>query len=452
MSDRGTDVSRRRFLGTSLSAAVGGLAATTLPRAASASPLEGVGPFGPPAWTAPPHPKPTPTRPDEAFWREVRKQFNLQDGLTFMNNGTFGPPPRVVLDEHLKIQRELAEDPRNNYRSDELKENKEVFAEFFNAHPEDIAYMRSTTEGMNNFANGIDFREGDVVLMCTHEHPGGYGAYRSLEHYRGIEINEIEVPILPESIDQIVDLYEKAITPRTRVIVVSHITFISGLLTPVKELSEMAHRHGVIISVDGAHPPGMMDVDFHDLGCDHYAAAGQKWLLAGTGTGLAYFSHDIQDRIHPLMGADGHEEDGEWVMHEDAGRYESCGQRNIPTSLGMRTAVEFQKTIGKANIEARVRELSTRLKEGLMEIPHVNLQTPMDPAMSCGLTHFSINGIPMDIVKQAIMDLGQIHIRTSSRGSCSGCRASTHFYNMPEEVDELLRCVRYIVEHPTKFV
>jgi selenocysteine lyase/cysteine desulfurase len=389
--------------------------------------------------------------PDEDFWWQVRAQFNIQDGLTFMNNGTFGPPPRVVMDEHIKIQRELAEDPRNNYRSSELHDNKTLFAEFFNAHVEDIAYMRSTTEGMNNFANGIDFREGDVVLMCTHEHPGGYGAYRSLQHHRGIEIQEIEIPVLPESIDQVVDLYEKAITPRTRVIVVSHITFISGLLTPVKELTEMAHRHGVMISVDGAHPPGMMKVDFHDIDCDHYAAAGQKWMLAGTGTGLAYFSHNIQDLIHPLMGADGHEEDGVWVMHEDAERYESCGQRNIPAALGMKTAVEFIQKIGIENIETRVRQLATRLKEGLLEIPGVKLQTPMDPAMSCGLTHFSIDGVPMNNVRQGIMDLGRIHIRTSSRGNVSGCRASTHFYNMPHEVDELLRCIRYIAENPTRY-
>jgi selenocysteine lyase/cysteine desulfurase len=117
----------------------------------------------------------------------------------------------------------------------------------------------------------------------------------------------------------------------------------------------------------------------------------------------------------------------------------------------MRTAVEFQNKIGKANIESRVRQLSTQLKEGLMEIPGVHLQTPLDPAMSCGLTHFSVEGVPMDNVRQGIMDLGRIHIRTSSRGEVSGCRASTHFYNMPDEVDELLRCIRTIAENPTRF-
>jgi selenocysteine lyase/cysteine desulfurase len=443
MSHQSSKVSRRNFLGGSISAAVGGLAAASIPQAVRAEttspnlPLSDLKPQG---------------APDEAFWWRIRKQFNVEDGLTFMNNGTFGPPPRVVMDEHIKIQRELSENPRDNYRSEQLRENKTVLGEFFGADPEELAYMRSTTEGMNNFANGIDFREGDEVLMNTHEHPGGYGAYRSLEQHRGIKVNEIEIPIVPKSVDQVVELYENAITPRTRVIVVSHITYITGLLTPVKELSEMAHRHGLLISVDGAHPPGMIALDFHDMGCDHYAAAGQKWLLAGTGTGLGYFKLATQDQIHPLMGADGHEEDGVWVMHENAGRYEQCGQRHVSSALGIKTAVEFQNLIGKVNIEARVQQLAKRLKEGLLEITGVRLQTPMDPAMSAGLTHFSVGDVPMDNVRQGIMDLGRIHIRTSSRGDVEGCRASTHFYNMPEEVDELLRCVRHIAENSADYM
>jgi selenocysteine lyase/cysteine desulfurase len=388
---------------------------------------------------------------DEAYWWRIRDQFNIKDGLTFMNTGTFGPPSRIVREEQARIERELSEDPRDNYRTRELRENKTLLAEFVGASPEEIAYMRSTTEGMNVFANGIDFRAGDEVLMNTHEHPGGYGAYQALERRVGIKINEIEVPVVPESVEHVVDLYENAITRRTRVIVVSHITYITGLLTPVKELSEMAHRRGLLISVDGAHPPGMIALDFHDIGCDHYAAAGQKWLLAGTGTGLAYFKRDMQDQIRPLMGADGHKQDGQWVMYEDAGRYENCGQRNIPAALGMKTAVEFQNTIGKANIEARVRELATRFKQGLIEIPGVVLQTPMDPRLSGGLTHFSVRDVPMDNVRQGIMDMSGIHIRTSSRGNVTGCRASTHFYNMPGEVDELLRCVRHIAEHASDY-
>ena len=122
---------------------------------------------------------------------------------------------------------------------------------------------------MNIFAHGLDWREGDEVLMNSHEHGGGRGPYLTLMERKGIRINVIELPSPPESTDQIVDLYEQAITSRTRAIMVSHITYVTGLMTPIKMLSEMAHQHGVLVSVDGAHPLGMIDLDFHEMGCDH---------------------------------------------------------------------------------------------------------------------------------------------------------------------------------------
>jgi len=422
-------------LGGSFAAAVGGLSAGSFlsaqetPRPVPALPLDELRPTG---------------ALDEAYWWKVRSQFNIIDGLAFMNNGTEGPVPRVVLDENMRILREIAEDPTNNYRNADLEEVRKVLAGFFGADPEEISYTRSTTEGMNIFASGIDLKEGDEVLMNTHEHPGGYRAYMRLEKYKGIKINRVELPSPPESPEQVVDLYEKAITPRTRAIIISHITYVTGLLTPVKELSEMAHRRGLMISVDGAHPSGMIQLDFHDMGCDHYAAAGQKWLLCGTGTGAAYFKRDVQAQILPLMGS-GLDRDGKERL--DSARYEEYGQRNIPSALGMAAAVKLQETIGKANIEARVRQLSTRLREGLQEIPGVRLWTSMDPRLSAGLTLFSVREVPMDNVRQGIMDLDRVYIRTMSTGNLNGCRASTHFYNMPSEVDRLLNCVRHISEN-----
>jgi selenocysteine lyase/cysteine desulfurase len=390
--------------------------------------------------------------PDEAYWWKVRSQFNIIDGMAFMNNGTQGPMPRYVYEENDRVLREIAEDPSNNYRRDGLNEVRKKLAQFFGADAAEISYTRSTTEGMNIFAMGIDWKEGDEVVMNSHEHPGGYKAYMALERRRGITVKRIEVPSPPESIDQIVDIYEKAITPKTRAFVVSHITYVTGLLTPIKELSELAHRKGLLITVDGAHPPGMLDLDFHDMGCDHYAAAGQKWMLCGTGTGTNYIKRDVQDQVWPLMGVGGNVRDGEWTPTEDASRYEECGQRDIPSALGMGASVTFHETIGKQNIEARVRQLSLRLKEGLKEIPGVKLWTSMDPKLSAGLTLFSVRDIPMANVRDGIMDLDRVYIRTMRTGGLNGCRASTHLYNMPSEVDRLLKCVRHIAEHSSDYM
>ena len=441
-----TDLSRRQFLGGSAAAAVGALAA------------------GAPRWveaqqeprSRPPVPLDelkAPAAPDEAYWWKVRSQFNVADGMAFMNNGTLGPTSNAVLDEHERVMRAIAADPTDGYRNDDQhKIRQEKLATFVGADPSEVAFTRSTTEGMNIFAHGLDLREGDEVIMCNHEHPGGYEAYQIREMRDGIRVKWVEVPAPPESVDQLVSIYEDAITPRTRVIMVSHITYVTGTVMPVKELTELAHRNDILISVDGAHPLGMIELDFHDIGCDHYAAAGQKWLCSGTGTGLAYFKQDIQDQVWPLIGAGGsggYQEDVEF--RDDARKYEDTGQRDAPSAIAMAKAIDLQNAVGRENVESRVRQLATRLKNGLQEIDGVKLRTSMKPELSAGLTLFSVGDVPMENVQQAVWDRERLYIRTMSTGSYNAVRASTAFYNMPGEVDRLLGAVRHIARNQSMY-
>ena len=199
-------------------------------------------------------------------------------------------------------------------------------------------------------------------------------------------------------------------TPRTRVLMVSHIMYPTGLVAPVRELSELAHRHGALISVDGAHPLGMLPLDMHALGCDHYAGAGQKWLLAGTGTGVCYVKKDVVDQVHPFVSVSPEDRAdpaiGELLETLTAGarKFELFGQRHVPSVLGMSDAVAFQDAVGKENIEARVRSLSTRLRDGLQDIGGVKLWTSTDPELSAALTLFSIKDIPMGTIDKTILE------------------------------------------------
>jgi selenocysteine lyase/cysteine desulfurase len=433
-------VSRRRFLGGSVAAAVGAVAAP--------------GPFGASLKAqAPALPsvalaldKLRPTGPlDEAYWWKVRSQFNILDGLTFMNNGTLGPVPRVVSDANERYFREIAEDPINSSRGPEVDEVRARVAAFIGATPEEIALTRSTTEGMNIFAHGLDWKAGDEVVYCSHEHGGGTGPYKTLEKRLGIRMVIVNVPSPPESVDQILDIFAKAVTPRTRAIMVSHITYVTGLVMPVKELSELAHQRGLLISVDGAHPLGLMDLNMRELGCDHYAAAGQKWLLCGTGTGVCYVKRDVMDRVWPLMGDPGEPKEG-------AKKYESFGQRDVPSVLGMGAALDLHTVIGKPNIEARDRALSVRLREGLKDIPGVKLWTSTDPRLSAALTLFSVRDLKMEAVQKAILHRDRIFIRTMTTGALNACRAATHIYNVPEDVDRLIASVRHVSDNASKYM
>lgn len=383
--------------------------------------------------------------PDEAFWWKVRSQFNILDGMTFMNNGTEGPVPRCVTEANEKFFREIAENPSNNYRREEVDVVRGIVATFVNAEPFEIALTRSTTEGMNLFIRGFDWKAGDEVIYCDHEHGGGIGPITTLAKRIGIKPVIINIPSPPSSVDQIVGLYEKAITPRTKMIMVSHMTYVTGLITPVKELGDLAQRRGLLISVDGAHPLGMMDLDLKAMNVHHYAAAGQKWMMCGTGTGVCYVRRDVQDRIWPLMGPPGEPKDG-------AKRYEAFGQRDVPSVLGMTAAVDLQNAIGKKNVEERVRYLSARLRAGLKQIPGVKMWTSEDPQFAAGLTLFSINNIPMENIQKAILARDRIYIRTMTTGNLNAVRAATHIYNMPSEVDHLIASVKHVAENSSRYM
>jgi selenocysteine lyase/cysteine desulfurase len=382
---------------------------------------------------------------DEAYWWKIRSQFNILDGMTFMNNGTEGPVPRCVTEANERIFREIAENPSNNYRREEVDVVRGIVAKFVNADPGEIALTRSTTEGMNIFTHGLDWKAGDEVVYCNHEHGGGIGPYRTLEKRVGIKQVVINIPSPPSSVDEIVGLYEKAITPRTKALMVSHMTYVTGLITPVKELADLAQRRGILISVDGAHPLGMLDLDLKAMNVHHYAAAGQKWLLCGTGTGVCYVRRDVQERIWPLMGPPGEPKDG-------AKKYEAFGQRDVPSVLGMTAAVDLQNAIGKKNVEDRVRYLSARLRAGLKQIPGVKMWTSEDPKFAAGLTLFSVRDIPMDNIQKAILARDRIYIRTMTTGNLNAVRAATHIYNMPDEVDRLIASVKHVAENASRYM
>ncbi len=436
MSDSTAGFSRREFLGGSVAAAAGAMSVGLFEEKllaqqfSAALPLSELKAMG---------------APDEAYWWKVRTQFNMVDGLAFMNNGTAGPMPRTVYEENVRVLREIAEDPKDNYRRGDVQAVREKLAPFIGADADEVAFTRSTTEGMNVFAYGLDWKEGDEVLVNNHEHGGGLGPYRSLVERRGIKINTIEVPSPFESAEQIVDLYKDAMTPRTRVIMISHMPYVTGTVMPIKELAELAHSQDALISVDGAHPLGMLDLNMHEYGVDHYAGAGQKWFLAGTGTGVMYLKKDIQPQIWPLMGAPPREDGG-------IGNYERYGQRDAPSAVGIGAAVDFHSAIGKKNIEDRDRALGSRLRTGLKEISSVKLWTPDDQVLACGLTLFSIGDIPMANVVAGIREHGRVHIRTMGTGNLNAVRASTALYNMPEEVDQLLDAVRYVSENASKYM
>jgi selenocysteine lyase/cysteine desulfurase len=375
---------------------------------------------------------------DEDYWRRVRSHFLLDPGVAFLNTGTAGPAWNEVLDTRARIDREIATIPADPYRVEAVAAIRRQVAAFIAADPSEVFFTASTTQGMNIFAHGIDWKPGDEVVIARHEHFGGYQPYETIAKRHGIKIVWLDLPSPPDSPERIVDLYERAITPRTRVIVVSHLMYTTGLVMPLKELAELAHEKGALISVDAAQSLGILPTDVCALAIDHYAAPGQKWLLAGTGTGFTYIRQALQGLVWPLMGYD---EIGAPSAFPIA-RYEKVGQWNTPAWLGIGAAIELHLAVGRENIERRGRQLSDRLRAGLLEIPGVTLYTSTDPKLSATLTTFSVAGVAPDKLVRTLVAKDKIFIRSIHMHDIEAVRASTHFYNSPDEVDRLLAAVR----------
>jgi selenocysteine lyase/cysteine desulfurase len=240
---------------------------------------------------------------------------------------------------------------------------------------------------MNFVAGGLDLGKGDEVILSTMEHPGGMHPWRMKAKRYGITIKEVPIGLPPKSVDEFVRAFEEKITSNTRVISISHTVYISGLISPLKELCKMAHEKGVLVLADSAHGIGMLDLDMEDLGIDFFATSPYKWMGAPTGVGVLYVRKDVQDRLWPTIASSG------WDTHKNAMKFETLSQRADALTIALGEAVDFQNAIGKQKVERRIKALAGYLKKELKNIPGLHLHTSEDPYISGGLTAFSIEGV-----------------------------------------------------------
>jgi selenocysteine lyase/cysteine desulfurase len=382
--------------------------------------------------------------PDGIYWDELRKHFIFQDGLIMMNNGTVGPMPKPVFNTLIKTFKVQATNPFDfyNYFPQKKEAIRTKLAAFINAGPEEVVITRNTTEGMNFVANGLDMKAGDEVLISSLEHPAGIHPWRLKAKRFGIIVKEVPLDVPPKNSADIVQAFKNAITPRTRIISLSHTVYLTGLITPLKKLSQMAHEQGILVLADSAHGVGMLKLDMNDLEVDFFASSPYKWLGAPTGCGLFYVRKEAQKQLWPTIASWGWEQD-------DSRKYETLGQRADPLTFALGEAIDFQNIIGSKRVERRIKALSTYLKQELKKIKGVRLHIPMDPSLSAGLTAFSVEGLEPVQMVNFLREKYNIVIRTIGREKdrTTGVRVSTHIFTSFKHVDMVLEGIQHLVKH-----
>lgn len=425
--------SRRRFLKGSLAAAAG-VAATSMWDATATLAQENDGiPPGPPA-----------SIDDEAYWEKVRAQFHLNPDTVYLNNGTLGlcpkPVTRAVYDGYVYLA-ETGSEGRSQLW-DEVEASRKAAARFLGAGENEMVLTRNATQGLSVIANGIRMEPGDEVLMTSDEHIAGIQPWTRRAQRFGIQVNQVQIPSPPKSKQEVVDLFEQALTPRTKVVFFCHVTRGPGLLYPVRELCDMAREKGIVSAVDGAQTPGMTPVNLHEMGCDLFATSLHKWALTPSGTGCLYVREGFQETFWPTSDGNGPWDDREQQLW----RIGPHGTYERPIRAAIKPALDFLNSIGMDAIYARDRMLSDYLKEQLMEMPGISLGTSTDHALSSpGITSFGVEGWDTSLLRGILRGKAGIVVSRDQRRSHDMIRVSTHFYNTPAEIDRLLGVMREIL-------
>jgi selenocysteine lyase/cysteine desulfurase len=282
---------------------------------------------------------------------------------------------------------------------------------------------------MNIVAAGIGLQPGDEVLTTTHEHIGGRCCWELAAKRHGVVLRTFTPPLDPSSEAQLAAAWMEHVTPRTRVLSISHVLFTTGMVQPVEALVRMAREKGIISVIDGAHPPGMLALDLRRIDADYYASSPHKWLLAPKGTGLLVTRPDRLATTWPLIAS------GEWDVN-DPRKFEHVGTGNDSLLAGLRAAVAFQQAIGREAIEARVHYLAARLDAALRKIPGVRVVSPRRAEFRAGMVSFTMDGVPAATLQR---ELGRDRIRTRviAEGDLGYLRLSTHLYVLPRDLERV---------------
>jgi selenocysteine lyase/cysteine desulfurase len=381
--------------------------------------------------------------PDGAYWDALRQYYLFEDKLIMMNNGTVGPMPKPVFNTLMRFFRTQVSNPFDvyNFLPAKKEEVRTKLANFIHALPDEVSLTSNTTEGLNFVINGLDLKAGDEVLVSNMEHPGAISPWRLKAKRYGVVIKEVVIGLPPKSTEEIVKAFAAAITPRTKIISVGHTVYISGLITPIKELSKMAHEKGVLVMADSAHGLGMISLDMKELGCDFFASSPYKWLGAPTGIGLLYVAKEVQDKLWPTVVSSG------WDTTASARKYDPQGQRADAMVYALGEAIDFIDRIGKVKVEKRIKTLAAYFKQGLTKIPGVKINTPLDPYLSAGLTAFSAEGVENSKIVDYVRDKYNLVVRTIGGKETAAVRVSTPIYISFKEIDMLLEGVNQLVRH-----
>lgn len=389
-------------------------------------------------------------------WLWARQQMLLDPTVANLNTGSFGPWSRPVFERVTELRKRLAEEPMDFFlrlAPDLIWEARDTLGRFLGADPRRLVFTANVTAAINIVAAGLTLSAPGEILLTDHEYQAMQWCWERTAQRQRLSVRTFPLPTKTESAAEIVDAFRSAMTERTRLLFFSHVISPTGLVLPATEICAEARRRGILTVVDGAHAPGMLDLNLDALGCDFYGGNGHKWLLAPTGTGFLYLGAGNEDRLPPLQVSWGwhgrrqqSDERDEFGSTPRLRRLEFEGTRDPCPWLAVPTAIAFYESLGVEQIRARNASLASHVRRRLGDELGLETVTPRSPELSGFMTAFRLpGGIDPTWLRQRVWEKARIEIPAVERLDGNLLRVSTHFYNTEEEVDRLAAVLRELL-------
>jgi selenocysteine lyase/cysteine desulfurase len=379
---------------------------------------------------------------DEDYWATIQRAYTVNPSIINLNNGGVSPAP-IVVQQALERYNQLANEGPSYFMWRILDQGREPLREKLAAlagcSPEEIAINRNATEALNTVIYGLDLKSGDEIIGTKQDYPNMIQAYKQRALRDGVVYKQISFNFPIENDEAIVKGYEAAITPKTKIIHVTHMVNWVGQTMPVRKICDMAHAKGIEVVVDGAHSFGLIDFKIPDLHCDYFGTSLHKFLSAPIGSGMMWIKKEHIEKIWPLTC-------NSEPRSPDIRKFETLGTRSFPIEQAIGEAVNFQEAIGSKRKEERIRYLKNYWASKAQSIPKVKIHTSLKPQYSCAICGVSVDGMKPNELDAALWGKYKIHTTSIVWENISCVRITPHVYTTIADMDKLVRALGEIAK------
>jgi selenocysteine lyase/cysteine desulfurase len=378
---------------------------------------------------------------NEDFWKEMRKAYRLKPDYINLENGYYSMQSEEVLNAfltHVRAVNFQASYYMRTRQFDDKLAMRQKLATLLGCSHEELAITRNTTESIDCIISGMDWKAGDEAVMALQDYGAMLDMFKQQARRYGIVNKIISLPNHPKSDEEIVGLYEKAISPKTRLLMVCHMVNITGHILPIKKICDMAHKHGVEVIVDGAHAVAHIDFKINDLGCDYYASSLHKWLGCPLGVGILYVKKEKIKTIWSLFADAGFPDD-------DIRKLNHTGTHPVHSELAIANAMAFHEKIGIQRKEARLRFLQEYWTKQVRDVKGITVNTPADSQRACAIANVGVSNLKPAVLAKTLLEKYKIWTVAIDYANVQGVRVTPHVYTTTEELNSFVKALKSII-------